>query len=307
MTKKILITGAAGFIGSWLGEYFSRKHFVIGIDDLSTGRQTMETLDDYAVADLTNLEQVMSLPDVDVVLHFAGQSSGERSLDQPVEDAEKNYLSTVALAHRYRSTHTRIIHASSMAIYGEPGNKAVSELDFPQPISPYGLSKLSAERILQMDEFQLDATSLRLSNVYGPGQDLQRMNQGMVSIYLNYALTSNVIEVKGDLERIRDFIYVGDVVKIVEKAVELSGHQYPTINVGSGQPFSVRELLNSISMLVGDREIRVLPRTQGDQSVIYPDISKLRTIVNASEFTSLDMGLREFVNTASEVLGGEGH
>ena len=148
-------------------------------------------------------------------------------------------------------------------------------------------------------------TSLRLSNVYGPGQDLQRLNQGMVSIYLYYALTSNVIEVKGDLERVRDFIYVDDVVKIVERVIELSGHEYPTINVGSGKPSSVRDLLKSISTILGEREIRLLPPTKGDQGAIYPDISRLRTIVNASEFTSLKMGLQEFVNSASKVLGGK--
>lgn len=306
MKSKILITGASGFIGSKLLTHFSKENWVIGVDDASTGKHSMKMGQDQKILDLSNAEGVMGLPDVDLILHFAGQSSGEASFDNPTDDGSRNLLTTASLAKRYRGTKTRFIHASSMAVYGNCELEKASELSKARPISPYGISKLAAEQLLHLEEFELDAVSLRISNVYGPGQDLSRRNQGMVSIYAASALGSDAIEVKGSLSRQRDFIHVKDVVRVVDSLAKLPVLEYNVVNVGTGDATSVADLLQIIQDEVGSREIIELPGTPGDQFKIVPDVTSLRQVIDVSTFLKLEVGVPEFLTWAKGFSGKKG-
>ena len=132
-------------------------------------------------------------------------------------------------------------------------------------------------------------------NVYGPGQDLSNLRQGMVSIYLAQALKNKKIIVKGSLNRIRDFIYIDDVVKIWVKSLNNNIYNQ-TINLSSGEPTSVKKLLNAIRLLIPGTEIIKTTSTRGDQYRAVGNSKKLNKIFN-HKFTPLRSGLSKFLNS----------
>lgn len=237
--KPILLTGGAGFIGSHLAKALLADGYEVDIvDNLSTGRR--ENLPDTArflELDLRHSSAVSQLPcrDYMAILHLAGQSSGEKSFEDPLYDLDANARSTLLLAHwALKQGISVFLYASSMGVYGQVNTHPVSESTVPQPISYYGASKYSAEQILQVATRQgLRTCSFRMFNVYGLGQNLANMKQGMVSIYLAFLLRQKPLIVKGSLERVRDFVYIDDVLAAWKLALEkpVSG----VFNLGSGQ------------------------------------------------------------------------
>jgi UDP-glucose 4-epimerase len=209
---KVLITGVAGFIGSHVAARFLKEGYeVVGVDDLSNGRiENVPKGIQFIEADLADKSCVENLPtNCFLILHLSGQSSGEISFDDPVLDLEKNTVSTLNLIHYgIRNSSERIVFASSMSVYGEVDEQASCESLYPQPLSCYGVGKLASECYLKVFQDKLSYVALRMFNVYGPGQDLNNLRQGMVSIFLAQALKTGKIEVKGNLSRYRDFIYI---------------------------------------------------------------------------------------------------
>ena len=186
--KKILITGVAGFIGSHLAGRFLREGYdVVGVDDLSNGRlENVPKGLEFIKGNLALAPTINKLPkDCCKILHLAGQSSGEISFDDPVADLEKNTVSTLNLIlYGIENKIERLVYASSMSIYGDVPNEPVSEIFKCRPLSCYGIGKFTSEEYLRVYQEKLPSVSLRMFNVYGPGQDLINLRQGMVSIYL---------------------------------------------------------------------------------------------------------------------------
>ncbi len=145
---------------------------------------------------------------------------------------------------------------------------------------------------------ELPSVTLRMFNVYGPGQDMKNLRQGMVSIYLAQALASGVIEVKGGLQRFRDFIYIEDVVEAWWRATTHSSALGRTFNVGTGVKSTVELLLQRICMLVPNATYFVRGSTPGDQNGIYADTINLRTYLGITSFMPLEEGLARFVEWA---------
>ena len=186
--KRILITGVAGFIGSHIANRFSNENWeVFGVDDLSSGRkENIPKGINYIHGDLSDKEAIQELPaNCDLILHLAGQSSGEISFDDPIADLNKNTTSTLNLI-RYgiKKKVSRFLYASSMSVYGDVPDEPISEDYGCSPLSCYGVGKLAAENYLRIYQHQLPYVALRMFNVYGPGQDMKNLRQGMVSIYL---------------------------------------------------------------------------------------------------------------------------
>jgi UDP-glucose 4-epimerase len=305
MKKFCLVTGAAGFIGSRVCQGLAQEGFqVIAVDDLSIGRsENVSPEIELVEGDISDPGIVAKLPvKLDYVLHLAGQSSGEDSFRDPENDAKRNYISTIAAARIALATGAKkIIHASSMSIYGLGGlhNTPFEESIVGNPISNYGTSKLAAEQFLALNT-KLRSVSLRMFNVYGPGQDLSRLSQGMVSIYLAQALRDGRIVVKGSLDRVRDFVFIEDVVECWIKILEANTENHENINLGSGRPTKVSELLTAINSLVGRVPIEVANGTPGDQHYAVANNTKLIERIGSLSFTALPEGLSSYVKELRE-------
>ena len=294
--EKILVTGVAGFIGSEIANKLLELGYeVYGIDDLSSGEKSKIPKEvNFIEADLSNVSSLAKLPsNVKYIMHLSGQSSGEISFDDPILDLQKNTHSTLNLiSHMIKNNVENIIYASSMSVYGEVENIPINEDYKTKPLSCYGVGKLASEHYLQIMLPRKNVTILRMFNVYGPGQNLENLKQGMVSIFLSQALNSNKIEVKGSVKRWRDFIYIDDVVDAWIKSINLVGHNI--FNLGSGKKTFVKELLDEIKKIFPSSEIIISNSTLGDQFGIYSDNSKIKEKLKISKFTSLRDGVKKF-------------
>ena len=296
--KTVVVTGVAGFIGSRVAARMAAEGFtVIGVDDLSSGKQSnVPSSIDFIQGNLADTQTISKLPKAaELVLHLAGQSSGEMSFDDPVADLEKNTISTLNLI-RYGigANISRLVYASSMSVYGNVPDAPIGENEHVAPLSCYGVGKLAAEKYLNVFGKQLSSVSLRMFNVYGPGQDMTNLRQGMVSIYLAQALTNKHIVVKGSLERFRDFIYIDDVVEAWFRAATLAGVVGNTINIGTGVRTTVAQVLEAVKANVVGTTVEVTDPTPGDQNGIFADTTRMRALLGMSDFVQLADGIKRF-------------
>jgi len=302
--KKILITGVAGFIGSHIASRFLNEGYqVVGVDDLSGGKiDNIPAGVEFVKGDLAQAETMGRIPPgCEKILHLAGQSSGEISFDDPVADLQKNTVSTLNLI-RYgiSSKVERIVYASSMSVYGAVPDEPISENRDPKPLSCYGVGKLASEGYLRVYKVQLPFVALRMFNVYGPGQDMSNLRQGMVSIYLAQAVDKGKIEVKGSTSRFRDCVYIDDVVEAWWRATSYPSALNQVLNVGTGRKTTVGQLLEKICADVPGSEYFISGGTPGDQSGIFADVHRLEEILGMKNMTELDKGLAAFVSWAVE-------
>lgn len=300
--SKVLVTGVAGFIGSYVASRFLREGYsVVGVDDLSSGRK--ENLPpglEFVHGDLAEPNTIKKIPsDCRLVLHLAGQSSGEISFDDPAADLEKNTVTTLNLIqYGIKNNIERMVYASSMSVYGYVADAPTDENLACRPLSCYGVGKHAAENYLRIYGGKVPFVCLRMFNVYGPGQDMQNLRQGMVSIFLAQALATGRIEVKGSTDRFRDFIYIDDVVEAWYRASTLPAALGRTLNLGTGVRTTVGSLLENIHRLVPGTTHFIDGMTPGDQSGIFSNSSALRSVLGMTSFTSLNDGLEKFVSWA---------
>ncbi len=300
MKNKILVTGAAGFIGSKIAsKLIESGNEVWTIDNLTTGFEDNLHKDIKFINGNTHEANTINLlknKKFHAIFHYAGQSSGEISFEDPLYDLETNTISTLRLLDYANSNKVKhFIYSSSMSVYGESSSSPIEESALLKPTSFYGVGKLASENYINLFRTKVSKTSLRLFNVYGPGQNLANMKQGMVSIYLSQALKSDKIVVKGDLNRYRDFIHVDDVVDINLKLISKYEKKPLTLNVGSGIKTTVEGLLNKILKYFPNKKIETTQGTNGDVFGIYANIYKAKRLLNWSPKISLDKGLQEMI------------
>ena len=299
VNKKILITGVAGFIGSKIASKFANSGYeVIGIDDLSGGKiNNVPKNIKFIKMDLSNKKLYGKIPkNCKSIFHLAGQSSGEISFHEPVNDLKKNVISTLNLIDYGIKNRAKIFYyASSMSVYGKSNKKKFSEYDICKPLSNYGNGKIASENYIKNYKEKLPFVIFRMFNVYGPGQDMKNLKQGMVSIYLSQALNKKKIIVKGSLNRKRDFIFIDDVVDCWFKSFH-SKIKNETINLGTGKSISVRKLLRLIQKKILGTKIKVIKGTPGDQFSVCANNNILRKKLNIKKFINIDEGLTKFIN-----------
>jgi UDP-glucose 4-epimerase len=294
-----LVTGAAGFIGSKLAEFLvSKGNKVVTIDNLSTGFiSNIPAGVIFITGNCQDIETIRKLDEYqfDAVFHIAGQSSGEVSFEDPVYDLQTNAQSTLLLLkYCLQSGCKKFIYASTMSVYGDQDELPVNELAYPQPKSLYGVGKLASEQYLRIyAQFGIATSAIRLFNVYGPGQNLENMKQGMVSIFMAQALENGHIHVKGAPDRFRDFIYIDDVVNAfvaVKNHIEVG--TYTCFNVCSSVKTTVGNIIEKLNELFEGKLTAVFEgSTPGDQFGIYGTYDCLHDATGWTPETGLDVGL----------------
>lgn len=270
MSKRVLITGGAGFIGSHLVRHFSGHAEVTVLDDLRSGYA--RNLDGItcrfvrgSILDDASLREAMA--GAEEVYHLAAMISVPESVAKPVECAELNTEGTRrVLAAALAAGARKVVLASSAAIYGD--NPTVPKLESmsPEPKSPYAETKLAGERLLEAyrQAHGLGTTSLRFFNVFGPRQDPRSAYAAAVPIFIAKALRDEPIGIHGDGGQTRDFVHVTDVVGALAYA-GASADMAGTYNVGYGRSQSILELAQEILRLTGSKSaIEHLPPRAGD-------------------------------------------
>jgi UDP-glucose 4-epimerase len=301
-----LVTGAAGFIGTVIAKkLIEQGHSVTVIDNLSTGSLSNIPSEAQFIQGDAACETTIKMlgnANFDAILHIAGQSSGEVSFEDPTYDLNSNVTSTVKLLDYAKNTGcNRFIYASTMSVYGEQtGKERFSELDVTNPKSFYAVGKLASEQYMKIykQEYDINFTSLRYFNVYGAGQNLDNLKQGMVSIYLKQFMDCNFdkVEVKGSLERFRDVSYVDDIADVTIESIKNELYYNEIINVGSGVKTTVAEMIGLMKELLNsDKEVTISGGTPGDQFGIYADNRKLKKIYK-KKFTSFSCGLKSMID-----------
>ena len=308
---KYLVTGGGGFIGSHIAYHLlERGHDVVVVDNLATGQQENVPPEAKLVnTDISCPEGLELLPEdhYDAVFHLAAQSSGEISHEDPVHDLNTNALGTLLLLEWCRRNEVpRFLFASSMAVYGLTDQMPVRENQSLEPHSFYGISKLAAEQYVRhYAHLGMQTTILRMFNVYGPGQNLTNLKQGMVSIYLAFLIQEEPVLVRGSLDRFRDFIYIDDVVDAWLACLDNPASHGRVYNLGSGRQTFVRELLPELIRAWGHDPstypVEQGEGTPGDQFGIYGDIAALCNEIGWQPNVDLTEGLRRMATWARKM------
>lgn len=310
--KKVLVTGGYGFIGSRIVKRLLDR----GLEVVVLEHPSVPVRSDLANVEVLRGDIVdeqslagVRVKGVDAVLHFAAQSSGPRSFSIPVLDVKLNILGTVNVINWCEANQIdRLIFASSFVVYGDhPDREVLDEFVACRPKSVYASSKLAAENMLlslaQPKGIRWNA--LRMFNVYGPGQDITKPDQGVVGIFMNMLINSDKLQIKGSLERFRDLIYIEDVIQGWERCLDGTAYNQ-SFNLGTGQRTTYEELIRSLAKIMNkaDRvQIEELPGTPGDMKGCVGDITLINKSLGYVPQVRLNDGLQRMWEWVKQTKG----
>jgi UDP-glucose 4-epimerase len=305
--KLFLVTGAAGFIGGALAKKLLEDgNKIVTIDNLSTGFIEAIPLGvEFFQGNCQDINIVSQLEKYtfDAIFHIAGQSSGEISFDDPVYDLQTNAQSTLLLLKLALKTNCKkFIYASTMSVYGDKPDKPVKENTILSTKSFYGVGKIASEHYMRIyEQYGITCTALRLFNVYGPGQNMENLRQGMVSIFLAQAIADKHIHIKGSKDRFRDFVYIDDVVEAFIKAYNRQG-VFKALNLSTARKSSIEFLINLIQEnLPFEITVEYSGSTPGDQFGIVGANSKAKEELGWEPNISLENGIMRMCNWAINI------
>lgn len=304
---RALVTGAAGFIGSTLVDrLLADGHSVVGVDDLSRGRQSnldhARTRDfEFVHADIVHadLNTMLAQAQPEVIFHLAAQIDVRSSVDDPEHDVTVNVLGTVRLAEAARRAGVRkIVNTSSGgSIYGVPQHLPTDETVPVDPASPYAASKVAAEIFLNSFRrlYGMECTHIAPSNVYGPRQD-PHGEAGVVAIFVQAMLSGEPTTVFGDGTNTRDYVYVDDVVDAMVRASAAVGGGR-RFNIGTGVQTSDRALHTAVAAVVGAPDDPVFaPPRLGDLTRSCLAADSALTALGWQPLVDLEAGLARTVD-----------
>ena len=296
---KVLVTGGAGFIGSnivW--HLLQMNHQPVVLDDFSSGyRENLYSGVPFVDGDIRNRELVeRAAQGCQVILHLAASVGNKRSIDHPQLDSEINVLGTLNVLEAARAnTIHRVVFSSSAGIFGELKTLPIAE-DHPQdPDSPYGVSKLAAEKMCLVYNklYGMHNICLRYFNVFGPHQRYDAYGN-VIPIFANRLLKHEPLLIYGDGEQTRDFVNVRDVAHANIKAA-LSSDVKGVFNIGSGTRVSINELTRLMQKAAGfDAIIQSGPPRPGDVRDSLADIRAAREAFGFEPEVEFSAGLHEY-------------
>ncbi|SBR52455.1 NAD-dependent epimerase/dehydratase family protein [Halomonas sp. HL-93] len=307
--KHVLVTGGAGFIGSHT------------VDLLLASGYSVRVLDNFSSGCVANLPQhehleivqgdIRSRDDVSTVmlgithcLHLAAQVSVSRSVEDPYDSATHNILGALnVMQAAAQAKVTKLVYASSAAVYGTPTQLPLGEETPLQPLSPYGLEKWVDERYADLlaSLHHLPSLGLRYFNVYGPRQDPHSPYAGVVARFIDRMLTDQAPVVFGDGSQSRDFIYVGDVARA--NLTALFSAQCGICNVATGQRIDLLELIDLLTQLTGcPLPTKHLPAKAEDIHHSYGDPQRLADWLSLTPQWTLREGLSELIHDYRQTM-----
>jgi UDP-glucose 4-epimerase len=305
----IVITGGNGFLGSNLAKKFLTKGHKVYIFDKSKNKFSLANKNAHQVnCDLTNYKTLekLKINKVDLILHCAGQPSAALSFKDPEFDLKVNILGTLNILRWAKTKNVKkILFASTFNVYEENNFKPrLSENDNCKAKSLYAVSKIASENYIQCyaNHYNLSWVILRMFNIFGPGQDPTNKSLGMINIFLNMAIKDNKVQVKGSLNRFRDFIFIDDVVEAWYQAAIKTKSKNKIYNIGTGKKTTILQLLKTISKVIKKKiQISELKGTPGDFNGCYSNISKIKRDLNFKPKVRLENGLKIFYHWAKNI------
>jgi UDP-glucose 4-epimerase len=303
---KVLVTGGAGFIGSNLVRALrERGDDVRVLDNFSTGfRANLDGLDGVEIVEgeLRSYERVHNaVRGVELVYHLGALGSVPRSVQDPLTSNAVNVEGTlnVLLAARDEGIR-RVVFASSTSVYGTEPPLPTREDERLDPISPYGVAKLAAERYCAAFSRVYEAFEtvvLRYFNVYGPRQSPSSQYAAVIPLFIAAIAGGEPVTIYGDGEQSRDFTYVEDAVAATLAAGEADGASGHAFNVAGGRPARVNDVADTISRLLDKPvERKLAPRRPGDIRDSYADITAAREVLGYVPQIQLEEGLRRTID-----------
>jgi UDP-glucose 4-epimerase len=299
--SRVLVTGGGGFIGSNLVlALVERGDEVRVLDNFSTGsRANLTDLDvEIIEGELRSYERVHNaVRGTEVVYHLGALGSVPRSVQDPLTSSAVNVEGTlnVLLAARDEGVR-RVVFSSSSSVYGSTGALPRTEEMAPDPISPYGVAKLAAERYcisFSRVYESFETVVLRYFNVFGPRQSPHSQYAAVVPLFMTAIAQGNTITIYGDGEQSRDFTYVTNVVDATVRAADADDANGRIFNVAAGQPANVNELAESIGRILGKPvETVFAPPRPGDVRDSWADVTAARDALGYELSVPLEEGLR---------------
>ena len=291
---KLLVTGSSGQLGSYVCELLADRHEIIGMDIKPAVVPGLKSL----AGDIRRPGDVReALVDVDAVVHCAAQVSVERSLDDPVSDAETNVIGTINLLQECAARKVgRFVYVSSAAVLGDPKYIPIGEAHPTQPMSNYGASKLAGERfaLAYIKSHGVDVVVVRPFNFYSPRADPESPYSGVITKFIQRVKAGEAPIIEGDGLQTRDFIHARDVASCIGLLLEKDDISGEVFNCGSGVATSVLDLAKLV-MSAGSMDVEpefTAPR-KGDIRKSVADISKAKALLGFSTKVALRDGIAE--------------
>jgi nucleoside-diphosphate-sugar epimerase len=309
--RSILVTGGAGFIGSHIVDKLMEDGYTVTvIDNLNTGnlknidRHTKNPNLTFIKGDIRDKGLINKvLKGIDVVFHEAALASVTLSVKDPILTNQINVEGTLDLLKASSDQNVkRFVYASSAAVYGKTKSPCKKEDDSLYPTSPYGVSKLAAEKYVQVFQrlYGIETVCLRYFNVYGPRQrvDVHGSYGGVISIFINRILNNMPPIINGDGEQTRDFVYISDVVEANMLAMNSRNGAGEVFNIATGKKTSINQVAQTLKRIMNREnleDIHTEPRPT-DIKHGYANISKAKEILGYEPQFSTEKGLAELVN-----------
>ena len=308
---KVLLTGAAGFLGSHLSmKLIEQKHEVIAIDDLSTGsiKNIKYLVNDPNYSFIEHDVRVPYQANIDAILNFACPASPVNYQKDPVRTIETNFLGMINMLHLANETGARIIQASTSEIYGDPIQSPQKE-SYWGNVNPIGIrscydeGKRAAETLCfdYRRQHNLDTRVIRIFNTYGPNMAIG--DGRVVSNFIVQALRNEPINIYGDGKQTRSFCYVSDLVEGIYKLLQLDKNPDTPINLGNPNEFTILELAKVVIDITKSKsEIVNNPLPQDDPKQRCPDISLAKSTLNWEPTIELREGIEKTVAYFKQII-----
>jgi len=301
---KALVTGGGGFIGSHLVRaLLERGDDVRVLDNFSTGnRENLAGVDVEVVeGELRSYERVHNaVRGTDVVFHLGALGSVPRSVQDPLTSSAVNIEGTlnVLLAARDEGVR-RVVYSSSSSVYGERRDLPVTEDQAPNPVSPYGVAKLSAERYcvsFSRVYESFETVVVRYFNVFGPRQSPYSQYAAVIPLFVTAIANDRPVKIEGDGEQRRDFTYVSNVVDGTLSAADADGANGRIFNIAASAPATVNYVADTIGAILGKAVTRAFePARTGDIRDSWADVTAARDVLGWLPTVALEEGLRKTI------------